>query len=113
MMFCYDATGDEQTQATPAAVRTLLAADKWLEYPLHIGLGDARAIVADFNRGRVLVLTNAHLDRAILYRVFDCIVYEVAHCLNDTVTVRVKDNGGIGMFVDETPLAHRRSELVN
>src|SRR6185437_9749153 len=97
MMFSHDATGDKQTQATPAAVRALLAADKRLEYPFHVGLGNSSSIVADFYRGGVLVLANAHLDSAIFHRVFDSVIYEVAYRLNNTVTVCVYGDGGLGM----------------
>jgi hypothetical protein len=75
MMFGYDATGDEQAEAAPAAVGALLAADKWLENPLHVGLRDSSAIVANLYCGSILVRANAYFDGAILYRIFDGIVY--------------------------------------
>src|SRR5690242_18395461 len=105
MMFGHNAAGNEETQTTPAAVGTLLAADKWLENPLHVSLRDASAIVANFNRGAVLVSADAHLDSAVLYGVFHGVVYEVTYRLNDSVRVRVENDGGVGVFVDEAPLA--------
>src|SRR6185437_11693770 len=89
VMFGNDATSDKQAETTPAAIRTLVAADKWLENPLHVSLGDTSAIVADLYRGGVLVRADSHFDSTILYRVFDGIVHQIPYRLNDAVAVCV------------------------
>src|SRR5262249_24437692 len=74
----------------PAAHRVgiaLLEPREGLEDALALGLGDARAVVADANVDALVVLPDAQLDGAAFGGVFDGVVYEVANGLEHAVGV--------------------------
>ena len=62
-----DATSNVQAKPASTHIRLMLAPDEWLEDAPQIGLGDARAVVADGDAGGCLVAGDSHLDRAIFH----------------------------------------------